>query len=171
VFARKNVEMLDISPDEMLYTDDQVAENAAQQGEQPDPDTIKAQAAMAVAEAQKARAEAETALTQHRIEWEREERMLKHQETMADIEGRLSIQNAQLEGQRLTLYTAMAKMESAERVAMQRIIADLEKSGGQLNAQQYQADLTARMRAEEIASREHSLEREIAVEGADVKVQ
>lgn len=171
VFARKNIEMLDISAAEMLYTDEQVAQNAAAQGEQPDPETIKAQAAMAVAEAQTARAAAEERMTQHRIEFERKDRELDHIEKMADIEGRIYIQNAQLEGQRLAIMQRMAQMDSNERIAFQKIIADLQKSGGALDATQYQTDMKGRLDAEKIASNERQMEREIEVEGKDVKVQ
>lgn len=170
-FADKNIEMLDMSTEEMLYTEDQVQEQARQRGEQPDPETIKAQAAQAVAEAQKARAEAEQAMTAHKIEWEKQEREYSHAERMADIEARKQIQAAQLEGQKMTLFTTMAKMESAERVAMQKIIADLSKHGATVDLGQYQADTRAAIDAEKIVSGEAMQVEEIKAEKASPKVK
>lgn len=171
VFARKNIEMLDLSPDEMLLTDEQVQAEMQRRGEQPDPDTLKAQAAIAQADAAKLRAEKEAEYNAHRMQFEREERLLAHRERMADIETRERIQVMQLEAQRMALLAKMAEMEKDERMEMERIIADLTKHGGQLDLQQYQADLQASLKAEKIASDERKVEREIQVEKPNPRVQ
>lgn len=171
VFARKNVEMLDIAPDDLLYTDDEVAQIQAQQAEQPDPEAIKAQASQATAEAALKRAEVEQEVAADNAQWQREERMIAHTERMADIEGRKQIQAMQLKGQQLSIIQSLAQMESDERVAMRKIIADLEAKGGSLDLQQYQVDSQSRLEAERIAKDERQFEREIEVEGADARVQ
>lgn len=171
VFARKNVEMLDLSADEMLFTDDEVAQAQAKQGEQPDPETLKAQAQIATAEAQKARADSELRYNEHRMQWEREERMIAHRERMADIATRERIQVMQLEAQRLTLMQRMAEMEQDERLEMMRLMADLTKEGDRLDTQRYSAELNTALKAEKLASDERKLEREIEVETPNPKVQ
>lgn len=171
VFADKNIEMLDMAPNEMLYTEEQVAEIQAKQGEQPDPDTLKAQADIATAEAAKVRAEAEAAYNQHRMEWEREERNLKHAETMADIQARERIQEMQLQVSQNQLAAKLADMESKERVEMQRIIATLTAEGAKVDLGQYAADIKAQVEAEKIVSNEAKVEKEIRAEQPNPKIQ
>lgn len=171
IFARKNIEMLDLSASEMLYTDEQVAQNAAKAGEQPDPETIKAQAAMAVAEAQKARAEAEARATEARLEIERESLRLTHESRMADINGRFQIQQMQLQVSQNQLFHKMAEMESNERIEMQRIIADLTKDSAKVDLGQFTAETRAHLDAEKIASQEFLQKEEIKAEKSAPKVK
>ena len=173
IFANKNIEMLDLTPAEMLFTDDEMAENARKAGEQPDPEVLKAQAAIATAEAAKAKAEAEIALTQHKIQWEREERQYSHVERMADTNARKEIQLVQLESQKLAVAAGLMKMDSTERIAMQKIIAQLTESGAKIDLKQYEVDARTRVDAEKIVSGEAQLEREIEAESKNqnVKVQ
>lgn len=173
VFATKNMEMLDFSPEEMLYTEEQVAEQARQRGEQPDPETIKAQAAQATAEAAKARAEAEMKMLEIRARIDEAQMRLTHEARMADIQGRERIQSMQLQVSQNQLLHKMAELESSERIEMQRIIADLTKDGAKVDLGQYQADTRARLDAEKIASQEYLQEQEIKAEknAPKVKVQ
>lgn len=157
-FARKNVEMLDLDVDELLYTDDQVAQNQAQQGQQPDAETIKAQAAMVTAQAAQARAEAERDTGTRKMQFDQYERELAHQERMADISSRLQIQAMQVDSQRTALAHKMAELQSSERMEMQGVIADLQKHASSIDLGQYQADQRTRMAAEQIASRERIAE-------------
>lgn len=170
-FARKNIEMMDFSAAEMLYTDDQVAENARQQGEKPDPEVMKAQAAAQMAEATRARAEAEARATEARIALERESLQLSHQSKMADIAARERIQQMQLRVSEMTVVQKMAEMGSNERIAFQKIIADLTKDGAKIDLGQYQADTRAAIDAEKIASQEHLQAEEIKAEKSKPKVK
>ncbi len=172
VFADKNIEMLDMSPADMLYTDEQVAEQQKAKGEQPDPELMKAQAAQAVAEAQKVKAETEQAIAADKMEWQREERKYANQERMADINGRIAIQTMQLEGARWSVLQSMAQMESDERQGFAKIVADLEKHGATVDLGQYTADTKARVEVEKIVSNEAKVDKEIKAEkSSDAKVQ
>lgn len=157
-FARKNIEILDLAPSEMLYTDEQVSQAQAQQGQQPNPDVIKAQAAMATAEAASKRADADVQMSQHKMEFETNERNLSHQERMADINARQNIQTMQLEVSRNQLFLAMAQMQSDERIAMQQMIVDLQKHAGQLDLGQLKLETHARVEADKTAAQERTAE-------------
>lgn len=171
VFAKKNIEMLDFSPAEMLYTEEQVAENARKQGEQPDPEVIKAQSAQAIAESQKFRAEAEARATDEKIKLEREKAHLNHEAHMADVAARERIQTMQLQVSQNQLFTKLADMESKERIAMQKIIADLTKSGALVDLGQYQADVKARVDVEKVVAQEVMQDKEIKAEKSAPKVK
>lgn len=171
VFAKKNIEMLDMSPVEMLFSDEQVAENQRQQGQKPDPETMKAQAAIKQAEASAQRAEAEAKAVIARLDLEKYTADLAHQQRMADIEARERIQKMQLEVSKNQLFTTMAEMESNERIEMQRIIADLTKDGAKIDLGQYQADSRAAVDAAKIASSEAMQAEEIRAEKASPKVK
>lgn len=164
VFARKNIEMLDLTAEEMLYSDQQVADMQAAQGEKPDPELLKAQAAQATAEAALKRAEAEGMMAQHKMQFEREQMGLNHQQRMADIAARERIQAMQLQGQKMSILQSMAQMESDERLGMQKLIADLTKHGAALDLQQFDAEMRTRIEAEKIAAGERKVDKEIAVE-------
>lgn len=155
-FARKNIEILDLAPSEMLYTDDEVRQAQQAQGQQPNPDVIKAQALMAQAQASDKRAEADVAMSQHKMEFETNERNLSHQERMADINARENIQSMQLQVSQNQLYLAMAQMQSDERIAMQQMIVDLQKHAGQLDLGQLKLHVGAQTDAEKIASQERA---------------
>jgi hypothetical protein len=154
----------------MLYTDEEVEERQKAAGEQPDPDTIKANAAMATAQAAQKRVESEAQLNADKMEWEKTDRAMTHDERMADTAARERIQEMQLKGQQLAIIQKMAEMESSERIQMQQIIADLQKHGGTLDLGQYVADANARIKAEQIASNEKKVSEEFARE-SDPKVQ
>lgn len=171
-FARRNIEMLDCAPDDLLYTDEEVAQIQAQQAEQPDPELVKAQAAQATAEAQVQRAQTDAAAAADKMEYQREERRLSHLERMADIQARERIQGMQLRLGQLQLAQQLAEMEKDERLQMQKLIADLEKGAGNLDLQQYRIDTDAALNAERIAQEDDHFRREIEVEKkTDVKVQ
>lgn len=157
VFARKNIEMLDLVPDEMLYTDEEVEERQKQAGQQPDAETIKANAALQTAQAAAKRADSEAQINADKLEWEKTDRAMTHDERMADTAARERIQEMQLKGQQLAIIQRMAEMQSSERIQMQEIIADLQKHGGTLDLGQYVADANARINAEKIASNESNV--------------
>lgn len=170
-FADRNIEMLDLSVQEMLFTDAEMEENAKAQGEQPDPETIKAQAAMATAQAAMERVKLEGQIQQARLEAEAEDRRLAHQERMADIEARMRIQEMQLMSADRVLMGKMAEMERDERIEMERLFADIQKHGSQLDLEQYRVDTATRLGAEKIASQEMMQAEEIKVEKANPKVK
>lgn len=171
-FADKNMEMLDLKPDDYLYTEDEVKQAREARGEQPDPDTIKAQAALETAKAATARAQIEADSAKHKMQWEREERAIAHKERMADIEARQRIQALQLEGQKMSIVQAMSQMESKERIEFQKIVADLTKHGATVDLGQYSTDQRAALDAERIASEEARQAEEIKAEkSSDAKVQ
>lgn len=164
VFARKNIEMLDLTADELLYSDQQVADMQAAQGEQPDPELLKAQAQQATAEAALKRAEADQAMAQHKMQFDREQMALNHEQRMADIQARERIQAMQLQGTKLNILQAMSQMESDERLGMQKLIAELTKHGAALDLQQFDVEMRGRIEAEKIAAGERKVDKEIAVE-------
>lgn len=171
VFADRNIEMLDMSPAEMLYTDEQVAENQRQQGEKPDPETMKAQAAMEQAKAMATRAQAEAEATIKRLELEAEQTRLNHEMRMADIQTRERIAQMQLQVSQNQLFNSMAEMESNERIEMRKIIAELTKDGAKIDLGQYQADARAAADAAKIASSEAMQAEEIKAERDSPKVK
>lgn len=174
VFARKNMELLDLSPAEMLMTDDEVKRAQEAAGEQPDPETMKAQAALATAKAAEARAQAEVRMAEIKAQHDAESLRLTHEARMADIQTRERIQQMQLRVSEMTVLQKMAEMQKDERMEMQKIIADLTKEGAKIDLGQYQADQKVRVDAEKIASNEMQLEREIEAEAKlapKVKVQ
>lgn len=170
-FARKNIEMLDLSVEEMLYTDDEVAQQQQAQGEQPDPDTIKAQAQQAIAQAKLKQAEAEERETQARLELDAEQMRLNHEFRMADIAARREIQAMQNESQMLGIQSRMAQMERDDRLEMQRLMVEMRNNDGKLNLGQYQADVKARVDAERVAQADEKLATQLQVEAPNVKIQ
>lgn len=162
VFARKNIEMLDLVADEMLYTDDEVAEQQAKQGQQPDPETLKANAAMATAQAAVKRAEAEQSTQAARLQFERDERDLAHTERMADISARTNIQQMQVQVSQNQLSHKMAELSIEERNHAMSVIADLHKHASTLDLTKYTADQKAALGAEQIASQERQHQQQLA---------
>lgn len=166
VFAVRNVEMLDMVPSEMLYTEAQVQERARQAGEKPDPEVLKAQAAQATAEAAMKRAEIEGQATQARLELEREIAQMTHASRMADIQARERIQSMQVQVSNNTVYAKLMELQKDERVEMQALIAKLTTEGAKIDLGQYTADSRARVEAEKIASKEAQTQIEAKVEAS-----
>ncbi len=169
-FAKKNIEMLDLSVSEMLNTDDEVQRQQQAQAEQENPEVLKAKATQAQAEAAQMRATTENEIQNRRIEFDKWERGLQHTERMADIEARREIQQAQLEGQRLAIAHKLADMEASERIAMQQIIADLKKHEGDLDLGKYKIDAKVAVDAERIAQSDDKLRTELTAEIPNVKI-
>jgi hypothetical protein len=170
-FARKNVEMLDLDVDALLYTDDEVAANQQAQGQQPDPETIKAQAAMATAQAAQARAQSETAIAAHKKEFDMAQLQMSHEARLADIAARERIQQMQLRATQLSILEGLTKMESGERMHMAGLFADLTKHGASLDLQQHLGEMQQRVKAHQIASDETQshLDRQHEAEQADAQ--
>jgi hypothetical protein len=170
-FARKNIEILDLSVTEMLHSDEEVAANQKAQGEQPDPETIKAQAAQATAEAAMKRAETDAAVAQAKIEYDRWERDLANQERMADIAARERITEMQLEMQRMQLAQAYAAADADARIQMQKIASGERVAMAKVESQNLATQVTARLDAERIAQDDGKLDAELKAEAPNARIQ
>jgi hypothetical protein len=163
-WARANIDILELSGKDMLYTDEQVAENQRAQAEQPDPEVLKAQALQAQAEAAQKRADAEAAAKQAESEFRMYDRDLDHKERMIELQVRERVSAQQLQAGRFTYLHKLAALDAEERMDMGRIAAEMQMDKESQLLHKYEIDFKGHLKASELAANEAKTAAEIKVE-------
>ena len=150
-WAVGNLEFLDISAEDFLYTEEELQAQQSQQPEPPpDPNMTRAQAQQAQADAALKRAENDAQRIQVQATLDNQDRQLdnqEHQEQIA-LRERLAETKQQIEAAKLAL--ASASLDQQGQVAMQKLLTQLQVADKAMETQRYRADLKATTDAERI---------------------
>lgn len=158
-WAEEGLRIMDLNASRFLKTEEEMAAESESAEEAPDPEAIKAQAAMATAEARKIEAEASAAVATGRLELDREDRALDYEDKIADRESRERIAAMQVQ-------EAMAGLDAEAQARVMTLQADMQKEADRNATQTRIAGMKAAEKAQEIASRERQDNLEVKVENS-----
>lgn len=170
-WARANLDILELPTGDMLKTDDDVAAEQAKQGEQANPEVLKAQALQAQAEAAQKRADAEARSKDADIAFKERDRDLDHQERMRELDIRESTMAMQLQAARFNYMHKLASLDSSERIAMAQIAKDLNIDEADKQLRKYGIDFQGSLDAQRMADNKEKVATEIAVESPNPRIQ
>lgn len=157
-WAEEGLRIMDIDVGRFLKTDDEMAAEAAEAGEQqPDPETLKAQAAVKTAEARGLEAETNAAKVQGNLELEREDRALDYEDRIADRESRERIAA-------MAVQQALAGMDAEQQQRVMEMQAEMAKEAEKNATQTRIAGMRAAGEAAKLAAKAQSDQFEARVE-------
>lgn len=143
-WASEALRIMDIDASMFMLSDEEYEAKQAEstQNQQPDAETMKAQAVMATAEARKMEAEAGAAHKQAQVQMQAEDRALDYEDRIADRESRERIAAMQVQA-------AMAGLNADQQARVMELQAQMQKEADRNATQTRIAGMNAAARAEE----------------------
>jgi len=161
--ARKNVEMLDLDVDDLMKTADEI-QAEMQQEQPPDPESIKAQAALKSAEARDKQAEALVQRAQMEASQAQQGRMLDHEEFRMKLEDHDRDRQMKAMVERLRFELAQMELVQSGQLAGEKLVSEREMAQLERGLGEFQAMLDARLKASKLAHDKQNLAAQVRLE-------
>jgi hypothetical protein len=160
-WVKQAVEVMELDARRLLKTPEEVEELKQQQAEQasqaPDPETLKAQAAIQHAEARSMEAQSRVQIGQQNVELQAQTQQIKHAEFMERMRAEREMAVIQQQTKQTELMIRVASMEANERVAMEKLMRDHEARMAALDAKRYKDGFDGELKAEQIRQKDTAL--------------